>query len=274
MNHDYENAWGYRLKWLYMLTVVGVLMLPVFYTLYISFNYGGFGAAEYQFTWLWYQTLFENQEIRATLGWTGLIAVIVIAWTIPMALLAAKFYQRTRFKVPFVFLMLSPLFVPADVTAAALLVYFKNLSRLAEAVLGVEWFELSLWSAVVGQITWCLPYAFVVVLVTMARFRPEQAEAARTCGANAWQAFWHVEFPQIRAGVFASTAFVAILSFNEYVRTNFLKGGFDTFPTYLVSYMLNTGMTPEVYAMAGLFSAVSITVIGLVLALAMLRGRT
>ncbi|GHD60408.1 spermidine/purescine ABC transporter permease [Thalassobaculum fulvum] len=274
MTHDYENPWGYRLKWLYMLTVVGVLMLPVFYTLYISFNYGGFGAAEYEFTWLWYRTLFENQEIRTTLGWTALIAVIVVACTIPLALLAAKFYQRTRFKVPFVFLMLMPLFVPADVTAAALLVYFKNLNTLTESVLGLAMFELSLWTAVIGQITWCLPYAFVVILVTMARFRPEQAEAARTCGANAWQAFWHVEFPQIRAGVFASTAFVAILSFNEYVRTNFLKGGFDTFPTYLVSYMLNTGMTPEVYAMAGLFTVVSMSVVIVVLATTMLRERS
>jgi ABC-type spermidine/putrescine transport system permease subunit II len=254
--------------------VVGVLMLPVFYTLYISFNYGGFGAAEYEFTWLWYRTLFENQEIRTTLGWTALIAVIVVACTIPLALLAAKFYQRTRFKVPFGFLMLMPLFVPADVTAAALLVYFKNLNTLTESVLGLAMFELSLWTAVIGQITWCLPYAFVVILVTMARFRPEQAEAARTCGANAWQAFWHVEFPQIRAGVFSATAFVAILSFNEYVRTNFLKGGFDTFPTYLVSYMLNTGMTPEVYAMAGLFTVVSMSVVIVVLATTMLRERS
>ncbi|MEQ9331434.1 ABC transporter permease [Thalassobaculum sp.] len=273
MTHDYESVWGYRLKWAYMLTLVGALMLPVFYTLYISFNYGGFGAAKYEFTWLWYRTLFENQEIRATLSWTALIAAIVVACTIPMAVLAAKFYQRTRFKVPFVFLMLSPLFVPADVTAAALLVYFKNLNAVAEAAFGQSWFELSLWTAVAGQITWCLPYAFVVILVTMARFRPEQAEAARTCGANAWQAFWHVEFPQIRPGVLSATAFVVILSFNEYVRTNFLKGGFDTFPTYLVSYMLNTGMTPEVYAMAGLFAVVSMAVVGLVLVMAMTRGR-
>ena len=64
---------------------------------------------------------------------------------------------------------------------------------------------------------------------------------------------------------------MVILSFNEYVRTNFLKGGFDTFPTYLVSYMLNTGMTPEVYAMAGLVSMVSMAAIAVVLILALSR---
>ena len=271
MSHDYESPWLYRAKWLYLLAVVGVLMLPVLYTLWISFNRNGFGAAEYDFTLFWYGALFENTEIRVALGWTILVAMIVVAITVPMGVLAAKFYQRTRFKVPFVFLMLSPLFVPADITAAALLVYFKNLNALVDGLIGIELFDLGLWSAVVGQITWCLPYAFVVILVTMGRFRPEQTEAARTCGADAWQAFWQIEFPQIRPGVFSSCAFVVILSFNEYVRTNFLKGGFDTFPTYLVSYMLNTGMTPEVYAMAGLVSMVSMAAIALVLILALSR---
>ena len=39
------------------------------------------------------------------------------------------------------------------------------------------------------------------LLETMSRYREQQTEAARACGANAWQAFWHVEFPQIRVGV-------------------------------------------------------------------------
>ena len=78
----------------------------------------------------------------------------------------------------------------------------------------------------------------------------QQTEAARACGATAWQAFWHVEFPQIRVGVFSSCAFVTILSFNEAVRTALLKGGFDTFSNMLVAQMLNIGMSGESYAMA------------------------
>ncbi len=189
-----------------------------------------------------------------------------------MGLLAAKFYKKTRFKVPFVLLMLSPLFVPADIMAAALLVYFKNLNRFFNNQFELNWFDLSLFTALIGQMLWCLPYVFVVILVTMSRYRENQTEAARTCGASGWQAFWHVEFPQIRAGVLSAAAFTLILSFNEYTRTNFLKGGFDTFPTYLVSYMLNTGMTPEVYAMAGLTSVLSIVIIIFVLIYA-LRSR-
>ena len=129
-----------------------------------------------------------------------------------------------------------------------------------------EWFDLSWFTAWIGQILWTMPYAFVVILITMSRYRIQQTEAARSCGATGWQAFWQVEFPQIRPGVFSSCAFVFILSFNEYTRTNMLNGGFDTFTTYVVNYMLSTGMDPEVYAMSSMISIVSIVVIVSVIA--------
>lgn len=270
--NDYQSPLSYGFKWAYLIGIVLILLLPVFYTLYISFNYHGFGAARYEFTLQWYWQLFGNQEIRHALSWSLLLCLIVTLITVPMGLLAAKFYKQTRFKVPFVLLMLSPLFIPADIMAAALLVYFKNLNTFFYDYYDLELFDLSLYTAVIGQILWCLPYVFVVILVTMSRYRIQQTEAARVCGATGWQAFRDIEFPQIRPGVLSASAFTVILSFNEYTRTNFLKGGFETFPTYLVSYMLNTGMSPEVYAMAGLTTVLSIVLILAVLVYALRRG--
>lgn len=258
---DYSSPWAHRAKWLYTLAIVLCLLLPVFYTMYISFNDYGFGSPKYEFTLAYYVNLLENEEIRQSLQWTLLLCLLTVVTSVPMGLLAAKFYKQTRYKVSFVMLMLLPLFIPGDIMAASLLVYFKNLSRTVGEWLGVEWFDLSLYTALVGQILWTMPYAFVVILITMSRYRVQQTEAARGCGATAWQAFWQVEFPQIRPGVFSACAFVFILSFNEYVRTNLLKGGFDTFTTYLVAYMLSTGMSPEVYAMSSMVSAISILVI-------------
>ncbi len=261
MGLEYASPWSQKAKWLYLLTVVFCLMLPLFYTIYISFNTYGFGSPKYEFTLEYYANLFTNREIRTNLGWTLILCAMTVASTVPMSLLAAKFYKSTRFKVPFVVLMLMPLFIPADILAASLLVYFKNLSNFFGDWLGVSWFDLSLFTAWIGQVLWTMPYAFIVILITMGRYREQQTEAARSCGATAWQAFWQVEFPQIRPGVFSSCAFVFILSFNEYTRTNLLKGGFDTFTTYLVGYMLNTGMEPEVYAMASMVSVTSIVVV-------------
>lgn len=279
MMDDFSSAWSYRLKWAYLLLVVGALLLPTFYIIYISFNEHGFGARIYEFTFEWYAVVLGDTMLVSALHWTLYLAAAVVVTSVPMALLAAKFYKRTRFKVSFVTLMLLPLFIPADIMASSLLVYFRQLNGiftwLGEA-LGFEamtyWFELGFTTALIGQVLYTVPYAFIVILITMSRYRQQQTEAARSCGATAWQAFWHVEFPQIRVGVFSACAFVTILSFNEAPRTALLKGGFDTFSNVLVSQMLNVGMSGESYAMAGTMSIVSMLAIGSILVYTLARA--
>ncbi len=279
MQDNYGSIWSYRAKWAYLLALVGALLAPVFYVIYISFNEHGFAARIYEFTLEWYTVVLGDKILVASLEWTGYLALASVLSSVPMGLLAAKFYKRTRHKVAFVTLMLLPLFVPADIMASSLLVYFKNLNRVFEGLsdaLGSElfygWFELGFLTAWIGQVLYTVPYAFVVILITMSRYRDQQTEAARGCGASAWQAFWQVEFPQIWVGVASSSAFVAILSFNEATRTALLKGGFDTFANVLVAQMLNIGMSEESYAMAGIMSILSIVIIGSILIYSVARS--
>ena len=269
MQDEYGSVWLYRVQWAYLLLIVATLMSPVFYVMFISFNENGFGAAEYVFTLDWYKVIFSDKLMLDALGWTLSLALATTVVVVPMAILSAKFYKATRHKVATVFLLLSPLFIASDIMGSALLVYFKNLNKAFEALsdaLGntwfYGWFELGFTTAWIGLIIYTLPYAFVVVLITMGRYRDEQTEAARACGASGWQAFWDVEFPQIRAGVFSACAFSMILCFNEYTRTSLLKGGFDTFTTVLVSQMLNEGMSEQSYAMSSFVSFIAIAVIG------------
>ena len=272
MPDDYSSIWKYRAKWAYLLAVVGALLAPVFYVIYISFNEHGFGARIYEFTFDWYAVVLGDTMLVASLKWTGYLALAVVSTAVPMGLIAAKFYKETQRKVLFVTLMLLPLFIPADIMGSSLLVYFKHLNGIFQwlgGILGVGWlsgwFELGFTTALIGQILYTVPYAFIVILITMSRYRDQQTEAARSCGATAWQAFWQVEFPQIRVGIFSACAFVVILSFNEAPRTALLKGGFDTFSNVLVAQMLNIGMSEESYAMAGTMSIVSMVVIGSIL---------
>lgn len=279
MQDEYGNIWSYRAKWAYLLAVVAALLAPVFYILYISFNEHGFGARIYEFTFAWYWLILDDTILVASLEWTFYLALGVIFTAVPLGLMGAKFYKRSQRKIMFVTLMLAPLFVPADIMGSALLVYFKNLNGMFEWLgdaMGIDWFygwfELGYLTALIGQIVYTVPYAFVIILITMSRYRDQQTEAARACGATAWEAFRDVEFPQIRAGVFSSCAFVVILSFNEAPRTALLKGGFDTFSNVLVGQMLNVGMSGESYAMAGSLSILSMVLIGSILIYTLFRA--
>lgn len=279
--NDYENIWVHRAKWAYMLLVVFTLMSPVLYVIYISFNLNGFGAAEYVFTWQWYGLIFSDELLMQALRWTMTLAVLTTIITVPMALLAAKLYKSTDAKLLVVFLLLAPLFVAPDILGSALLVYFKSLNggfkwlgdQLGTSMMD-RWFELGFFTALIGLIIYTIPYSFIVILITMGRYHSEQTEAARACGANGWRAFWDIEFPQIRAGVFSACAFTMILCFNEYTRTNLLKGGFDTFTTVLISQMLNEGMSEQSYAMSSFVSFIAIAIIGGIILYTMIRAET
>lgn len=277
--NDYENIWGYRAKWAYLLLIVATLMSPIFYVMYISFNLNGFGAAEYVFTWKWYGLIFSDQLLMQAMRWTMTLAIITTLIAVPMALLATKLFKRIGSKLLIVFLMLAPLFVAPDILGSALLVFFKNLNGTFKSLgdlLGTTmfdgWFQLGFLTALIGLIIYTIPYSFIVILITMGRYRSEQTEAARACGANGWRAFWDIEFPQIRAGVFSACSFTIILCFNEYTRTSLLKGGFDTFTTVLVSQMLNEGMSEQSYAVSSFMSFIAIALIGGILLYTMIRA--
>ena len=277
--NDYASPWGYRLQWLYLLLVVVTLMSPVFYVMYVSFNENGFGAAQYVFTLEWYGVIFSDRLMMNALGWTSALAACTVIVTVPFAVLMAKFYKTATNKVWIVFLLLSPLFVAADIFGSALLVYFKNLNfafkalgDLLEVGFMDKWFQLSFLTAWIGLVIYTIPYAFIVVLITMGRYKVQQTEAARACGATAWRAFWDIEFPQIRPGVLSACAFTIILCFNEYTRTSLLKGGFDTFTTVLVSQMLNEGMSEQSYAMSSFISFIAIALIGAIILWTLLRS--
>ena len=278
MIDDYANIWLHRLKWGYLILIVVTLMSPVLYIMYISFNQYGFGANRYAFTLEWYGLIASDKLLVNALTWTLALSITTTLIAVPLSLVAAKYYKAAKNKLLPVLLLMSPLFVAPDIMGSALLVYFKNLNKTFTwfgEQLGTSffdsWFYLGFLTTLIGLIIYTVPYAFIVIIITMGRYRVEQTEAARSCGASAWLAFRDIEFPQIRAGVFSACAFTIILCFNEYTRTSLLKGGFDTFTTVLISQMLNTGMSEQSYAMSSLVSFVAIAIIGTIIIFTLVR---
>ena len=85
---------------------------------------------------------FTDKVLLESLRWTGYLAIATVAVAVPMGVMAAKFYRRTQRRIPFLVLMLTPLFAPADIMASGLLVYFKHLNSAIEAIgdsFGVDW---------------------------------------------------------------------------------------------------------------------------------------
>lgn len=185
-----------------------------------------------------YQAIFDDpllvQGIFNTLIIGGFVAAITPIFAIAIAQ-ALRSWRKPRLILG---LVLLPLFIPGVSMGVATALFFQ--------VLGIS---ASLVTMIIVQVLWALPFATLVVLTVMASFDEVYLEAGQMLGANRWQAFWEIEFPQIWPGVLGGAIFSLILSFNETIRTSIVQGGQNTVQTYLWSQYQQVGLSPRLYAL-------------------------
>ncbi|MBB4301016.1 ABC-type spermidine/putrescine transport system permease subunit II [Rhodobium orientis] len=185
-----------------------------------------------------YRAIFDDPLLIGGIWNTVMIGAIVAVVTPVLALAIAQALREWQKPRLILGLVLLPLFVPGVSMGVAMAVFFK--------VLGVE---PSLLTMSVVQILWALPFATLVIMTVMASFDETYLEAAYVLGSNRFAAFWKVELPCIRQGLFGAAAFSLILSFNETIRTSIVQGGRNTVQTYLWSQYQQVGLSPALYAL-------------------------
>jgi putative spermidine/putrescine transport system permease protein len=124
--------------------------------------------------------------------------------------------------------------------------------------------SLSVWTVIVGHITFCIVLIFNNVLARLRRASPSLAEASRDLGANGIKTFWYVTLPTIRTALVAGALLSLALSFDEIAVTFFLAGAdTNTLPLWIFGKFRTTSSLPEVNAVAAVILLVSIPMIAL-----------
>lgn len=185
-----------------------------------------------------YRGILDNPDLAAAVQNSLVLALLVALIAAPLAVLGAMAVRETRFRRLIVVVMLVPLFVPAVSTGLAEALFFR--------MMGID---PSMFTMLVVQVIWALPFSFLIVLATMSTFDPVYLDAAYTHGANRMRAFLNIELPLIRPGVIGAATFAAVLSLNETVRTSLVQGPFNTLQTYIWAAYQNVGISPSLYAL-------------------------
>ena len=149
---------------------------------------------------------------------------------------------------------LLPLFVPGLTMGAALFI-FLPLDARAEARPLVD-LHRAMWS---GRCrSRCCSCSW-----SPRRFDHRLLEAAEDLGASPWQRFWDIEFPILRPGVFGAGIFGFLLSFNELLRSVFLRGSETTMPIYNWAMAASQqSQVPIIFSLATILLAVTLPVMG------------
>jgi spermidine/putrescine transport system permease protein len=109
-----------------------------------------------------------------------------------------------------------------------LLLWFSVLGRWLD-------FNTGMVTAIIGHIVYITPFAMIIVAVQVFNFDTSLEDAARDCGAKAWEVYRYVTIPLLWPGIFSAAIFAFLLSWGNFYLTYSLAGSTRTLPTFVFS---------------------------------------
>ncbi|MEQ6250245.1 ABC transporter permease [Sulfitobacter sp. HNIBRBA3233] len=238
------------------LTCFVLLYLPIILLVIYSFNQGSSIAIWEGFSWRWYQSAWENEQVQEATVRSLIIAVWAAGISTVAAVMAALATTRTpKFKgQSMVFAMINqPLMVPEIVTAVALLIFFAMI-KVATGYTGLAYL-------IIAHSAFCIPFAYLPIRARLQGMDMSLEQAAADLYATPWQVFRRITLPQLWPGILAGAMLAFVISLDDVVITEFVKSaGQDTLPTYMLG-QLRRAVTPEINAISTVLLAISVTMV-------------
>jgi len=230
-----------------------VLYLPLLVVAVYSFNdsasitrWGGFSLR-------WYSEVFYGVEAAKykSAAWNSItIAVMAATTATVIATAAALGMIRSgpwRGKATSFAMINLPLMVPEIVTAVATLIFFSAIG-----------FRTGYLTILLAHCVFCIPFAYLPIAARLQGVETIYEQAAMDLYATRTAAFTKVLLPLLAPGIVAGFLLAFIISLDDFIITNFVKGGgVETLPTAIFG-AVKLGIKPNIMAISTLMLLVSI----------------
>jgi putative spermidine/putrescine transport system permease protein len=179
-------------------------------------------------TFRWFGVALQRADLWAALMLSMRVAAIATLAALVLGTLAAAAVYRSKFfgREAISFLLVLPIALPGIVTGIA----------LRTAIGGLD-IPFSFWTIVIGHATFCVVVVYNNVLARFRRMQGSQIEASMDLGANSFQTFRYVVFPNIATALLAGGMLAFALSFDEVIVTTFTAGQQTTLPIWIFSQL-------------------------------------
>ncbi|MEM6940102.1 MAG: ABC transporter permease [Pseudomonadota bacterium] len=233
-----------------------MLYMPIILLVVYSFNAGTSIAIWEGFSWRWYASAWENEQVQEATVRSLIIAVWASVISTTAAVLAALATTRTaafRGQAAVFVAINQPLMVPEIVTAVALLIFFAMI-KVATGYTGLAYL-------VIAHSAFCIPFAYLPIRARLQGMDLNLEQAAADLYASPFQVFYRITLPQLWPGILAGAMLAFVISLDDVVITEFVKSaGQDTLPTYMLG-QLRRVVTPEINAISTVLLGISITMV-------------
>ena len=193
----------------------------------------------------WFSVAFHDEAVRDALKLSVLAALGATTIALVLGTLASMAVARYRFfgREVITFAVILPIALPGIVTGLALQATILD-------VLGPLGVSFGLTTIIVGHATFCVVVVYNNVIARMRRTAGSLDEASADLGADAWQTFRYVMFPQMRTALLAGALLAFALSFDEVVVTIFTSGAQQTLPIWIFATLARPAELPIVNVVA------------------------
>jgi putative spermidine/putrescine transport system permease protein len=189
----------------------------------------------------WFDRALHNPGVRdalmlslkAALGAT--ILALILGTLASLAVARYRFFGRETIS----FLVILPIALPGIVTGMAL-----------NATFNTTGIPFGLLTIVVGHATFCIVVVYNNAVARLRRTSQHLEEASADLGADTWQTFRYVTFPQLRSALLAGALLAFALSFDEVIVTTFTAGPDQTLPIWILSNLSRPNQLPVVNVVA------------------------
>jgi putative spermidine/putrescine transport system permease protein len=160
---------------------------------------------------------------------------MVLGTLISLAVSRYRFFGRETISL----LVILPIALPGIVTGLAL--------QTTYTTVGVDFGLLTI---IIGHATFCIVVVYNNAAARLRRLTGSLEEASSDLGADAWQTFRLVTFPQMRTALLAGGLLAFALSFDEVVVTVFTAGAQQTLPIWIYANLFRPVEQPVVNVVA------------------------
>jgi putative spermidine/putrescine transport system permease protein len=193
------------------------------------------------FTTKWFSVAYHDSGVRSALWLSVRAALGATVVALALGMLASLAVSRYRFfgRDTISLVVILPIALPGIITGLAL--------RTTYTTVGVDFGLLTI---IVGHATFCVVVVYNNALARLRRISGSLEEASSDLGADSWQTFRHVTFPQMRTALLAGGLLAFALSWDEVVVTIFTAGAQQTLPIWIFANLFRPIEQPVVNVVA------------------------
>lgn len=233
-----------------------ILYAPLIVVTVYSFNSSSSITIWEGLSFRWYVDVFTGPESEKfkeaafnsfTIAIMAATAATVIATSAATGMIRSGKFKGRQLSFGLINL---PIMVPEIVTAVATLIFFNAIA-----------FERGYLTILIAHIAFCIPFAYLPIAARMQGIDGSFEQAAMDLYATKTQAFRRILLPLMMPGIFSGFILAFIISLDDFIITNFVKGaGVETLPTAIFG-AVKQGIKPNIMAISTLLLVLSIVMV-------------